>query len=186
MALKNNFTIIQYRTEFWKLLDHLKLQGPSAEIGVAEGRFSAHIISWDQVTAHYMVDAWKQLDQRGDGGNPQEWHSNNYREALERTNNYSSKRIILYGLSENMIKFIPDNNLVFAYIDADHSYEGCLRDLNAIYPKVATGGIIAGHDFLNLSYGVHDAVCGFAKEKQLLVHTVPDVDESMSSFWMQK
>jgi len=40
-----------------------------------------------------------------------------------------------------------DDSLDFVYIDADHSYEGCMRDLKWWAPKVRQGGIIAGHDY---------------------------------------
>ncbi len=43
----------------------------------------------------------------------------------------------------------PDEYFDWIYIDADHSYEGCKRDLNAWYPKLKKGGMFCGHDFLD-------------------------------------
>lgn len=40
-----------------------------------------------------------------------------------------------------------DRSLSFVYIDGDHSYEGCRRDILAWAPKVMRGGVIAGHDY---------------------------------------
>ena len=40
-----------------------------------------------------------------------------------------------------------DDSLDFVYIDADHSYDGCMRDLKLWQSKVMQGGIIAGHDY---------------------------------------
>ena len=37
----------------------------------------------------------------------------------------------------------------FLYVDARHDYCGTLADLRDYFPKMKTGGIIAGHDFLN-------------------------------------
>lgn len=52
-----------------------------------------------------------------------------------------------------------DNTLDFVFIDADHSYEGVRRDVDAWLPKVKVGGVIAGHDFRNgFGFGVVDAV----------------------------
>lgn len=39
-----------------------------------------------------------------------------------------------------------DESLPFVFIDADHSYEGARSDILAWLPKVAKGGILAGHD----------------------------------------
>ena len=43
--------------------------------------------------------------------------------------------------------FIPeDESLDFVFIDADHSYNGVMRDVEAWAPKVRKGGMIIGHD----------------------------------------
>lgn len=54
---------------------------------------------------------------------------------------------------------IVRSDLAAVFVDADHSYEGCLRDIHAWYPKVRAGGMIAGHDFGGESFpGVTKAV----------------------------
>lgn len=40
-----------------------------------------------------------------------------------------------------------DGSVDFLYVDASHSYDGVLRDLVAWFPKVRTGGVIAGDDW---------------------------------------
>lgn len=55
--------------------------------------------------------------------------------------------------------FYEDNSLDFVFIDADHRYEGCKKDIEAWYPKVKDGGILAGHDYVPIkNYGVIEAV----------------------------
>jgi predicted O-methyltransferase YrrM len=51
-----------------------------------------------------------------------------------------------------------DGILDLVFIDADHSYEGCLRDIHAWLPKVKRGGWICGHDYANKSGEVKKAV----------------------------
>jgi len=177
--------MIQYRHELVKLLDLFDLPRVVAEIGVAEGWFTKDILKWN-LDKLYLVDAWKHLEQTGDGGYAQEWHDGNYQQVLERTKPFGDKVVILKGLSHEMAEHIPDESLGLVYIDADHSYEGCMRDLESYYNKVVDGGIVAGHDFLNLSYGVNKAVKQFCEEMKIEINVVPDEDDSMSSFWFIK
>jgi len=44
-------------------------------------------------------------------------------------------------------KYFPDNSLSAVFIDADHSYDAVMSDLETWYPKVKPGGMLAGHDF---------------------------------------
>ncbi len=51
-----------------------------------------------------------------------------------------------------------DASVTLAFIDGDHSYEGCARDIAAWWPKVKPGGQIAGHDYSHEYPGVMQAV----------------------------
>ena len=57
-----------------------------------------------------------------------------------------------------------DESVDFLYVDASHTYDGLLRDLFAWYPKVKTGGLIAGDDWCfsdRGELGVRHAVTDF-------------------------
>lgn len=182
---------IRYRTQFGQLLIHLGLTGDAVEIGVAEGRHSEVLIRQLAITKLYMIDAWDHLNQSGDGGYPQSWHDNNLKESHERVESFKEKAVFLKGLSRQMIREIPDDSLVLAYIDGDHSYQGCLNDLTDIYQKVKTGGVIALHDYLNFSYGVNAAVKSFLIKNDYYPHidlqvTEEDGDLDMVSCWFVK
>jgi predicted O-methyltransferase YrrM len=53
---------------------------------------------------------------------------------------------------------VPDGDLDFVFIDADHQYEPVKEDIEAWYPKVRNGGIVAGHDYSVHHKGVIRAV----------------------------
>lgn len=59
-----------------------------------------------------------------------------------------------------------DESLDFVFIDASHRYEDVLDDLNAWFPKVKKGGILAGHDYPSWE-GVVRAVNEFFESKLL-------------------
>ena len=61
-------------------------------------------------------------------------------------------------------KLYADNSLDFVFIDANHSYEFVKDDINAWYPKVKKGGILAGHDYDRSWPGVIQAVDEFILE----------------------
>jgi hypothetical protein len=66
----------------------------------------------------------------------------------------------------------------FVFLDSDHSYEGVSRELDAWWPKVVNGGVLAGHDHIPQFPGVIQAVREFFGGKASLV--------SKSSFMMRK
>jgi hypothetical protein len=177
--------MIQYRQELNKLIELFDLPRVVAEIGVAESWLTKDILKWG-LEKLYLVDAWIQLNQTGDGGFPQSWHDENYNKMLERTKDHQDIVVVLRGLTHEMAKHIPDESLGLVYIDADHSYHGCMRDLEIYYNKVVDGGIVAGHDYLNMAYGVNKAVNQFCEEMGIEVNLIPDEDESMSGFWFIK
>lgn len=53
--------------------------------------------------------------------------------------------------------------LDFVFIDADHSEEGCAKDIEAWLPKLNPNGLLCGHDYDNPYYdfGVKRAVDKF-------------------------
>lgn len=181
---------ILYRTQFPELLEHLGLKGDAVEIGVAEGRNAAVLIASHVIEKLYLIDNWSWLDQSGDGSHPQAWHDNNLKEVHERIEPFKEKAVVLKGMSATMIKQIPDDSLIFSYIDGDHSFSGCFSDLLNVYSKVKSGGVIALHDYENLSYGVNKAVRKFLVENNYNIddlHTTEeDGDLAMVSCWFIK
>ncbi len=76
--------------------------------------------------------------------------------------------MIFCGTSQRVAHEFPDAKPDMVFIDADHSYDGCMGDINTWLPKMSVGGIVAGHDYdpLGISWpGVYLAVNNrFGKE----------------------
>jgi len=52
------------------------------------------------------------------------------------------------------------------YVDADHTYEGCLGDIEAYYPLLTSGGVMFGDDYTEIK-GVNKAVQEFCARYKL-------------------
>ena len=65
-------------------------------------------------------------------------------------------------------QLFEDNSLDFVYIDADHKYEAVKADIATWFPKLKSGGIMCGHDYIERShieeFGVIPAVHEFVAE----------------------
>lgn len=53
------------------------------------------------------------------------------------------------------------------FIDGDHSYEGCRDDIRAWFPKLRPGGVMIGHDYIDVWPGVIRAADEFVQEHGL-------------------
>lgn len=83
--------------------------------------------------------------------------------AYERLEKYKDRIEFVYEPSTEFAKTISDETLDFIFIDADHSYEGALRDFESYYRTVKTGGLFSGHDFT--LPGVNKALNEFFKDR---------------------
>lgn len=148
-------------------------EGPviGAEIGVFAGDLSSRLLSREGLTL-YMVDSWA-ADGKDYAPNSDDFHANLNRSqqdtCLARTQAVTAfageRATILIMPSDRAAKEVPDHSLDFVFIDADHSYEGCKRDIEAWYPKLKDGALLSGHDYENPdfpSWGVKRAVHEFA------------------------
>ena len=144
------------------------------EVGVREGNnFDKMLIP--NIKAAIGVDIWRDTDQTGQNDNLYDQHvlDLQYREAFNKYLPQNRVRLVR-EFSKNAAKFFPDETFDFIYIDADHTYEAVTEDLEAWFPKVKVGGVIAGHDYISredtirlghsVPFGVIEAVSDFRKK----------------------
>lgn len=140
-----------------------------AEIGVKKGEFSEQLLTgWDGFL--YMIDTWEHQELGYiDPANVSDIeHAANLDAAIARARQFPGRYEIIQEYSVEAAALFEDGSLDFVYIDANHGYEPVLADLNAWYPKVKSGGIVAGDDFVNNKHNrfecrVRDAVLEFIK-----------------------
>lgn len=149
-----------------------------AEIGVFYGDLSRRLLQRNDLTLH-MVDAWAGSGESYDGDSD-DFHatlSQDQQDECERlaksVTAFAGDRAIVHkAFSHEAASKFDANSLDFVFIDADHGYEGCKRDLHAWWPVVKSGGVFSGHDYENTQFpkfGVKRAVDEFAQEFGLTV-----------------
>ena len=167
------------------LLPFLPKEAVGAEIGVAEGTFSAAILEKARPTELHLIDPWSHLEPGSDLLEGRELlaaaagaqleappansegdvlydkvvaqFANDPRVRLHRQYSYKAAA----GFAEGYFDFV--------YIDGNHHYEFVLRDLEDFAARLKPGGLLFGHDFFEDAfareehYGVIDAVGTFVK-----------------------
>ena len=81
--------------------------------------------------------------------------------------------------SFNAVRHFKDNYFDFIYIDADHTYNACLKDIEDWYPKVKGGRFLLGDDYrvatlrTGVKFGVIEAVKTFTQKNNLSFFELP-------------
>lgn len=121
-----------------------------AEIGVFKGEYSEVFCKTSPDLHLLLVDPWRAYKgyRLGDQKTMDIYHGM----AMERLAPYSNFSVIR-KFSVEAAKDIPDESLDFVYIDAAHDFVSVVKDLDAWTPKVRTGGIISGHDYVMRGMG---------------------------------
>ncbi len=130
---------------------HLEKEGfkIGAELGVQSGAYAAETLQlWKSCEKYYLIDVWKHQVNYKEGANvPDDQQEKVYQSALTRTEPFKNKIVVLRMLTSEAVAHIPDGTLDYVYIDARHDYCGVHEDIMNYWPKVRSGGIVAGHDF---------------------------------------
>lgn len=137
------------RAELWSAFIQRIAARTVAEIGVYRGAFAAELLgSCPSIETYYMVDPWRHLEDWNKPANREdETFERFYAEAMKRTRDHESRRVVLRGRTTEVLDRIPDGRLDFAYVDGDHTLRGITVDLVRVHQKVRVGGWIAGDDF---------------------------------------
>lgn len=172
----------QTRNALPYLMTRLELTHRAVEIGVWKGDFAAHILEHcPLLTSLYLVDSWAHRDGYADPMNlPDAQFDKLYEGVLQRfaTN---ERAHIMRGTSVEMADELWRGGYEFdcVYIDADHGEASCATDIEAWWPLVRSGGILAGHDYLDgerggAVFGVKTAVDRFVAEESLTLHVTKE------------
>ena len=118
-------------------LTHLHLIDPystSPYKGNSEMSFEQYIAKYQQITGEFSEAGF----------------TNFYNQVYKSVENKFKprKNVTLHRMTSSaFFNKNPDIELDWVYVDGDHSYEGCLHDLEASLPHINKGGMIMGDDY---------------------------------------
>jgi hypothetical protein len=169
---------VKYRDDLADLINSMDLKA-GAELGVRHGIFAEHLLTNTNIYL-YCIDIWKQLPDYKDVANdPDNVQEMIYRETLAKLARYPGRYKVIRKLTTDAVLEFQDNQLDFLHIDANHSYGPALRDMQDWVPRVKTGGLITGHDYIDgethgCDFGVISAVTEFFKDKPHTLYTTSE------------
>ena len=199
-----------HRNDLIKNLTNLIGNGKGVEIGVFKGEFSKHILNnWGGTL--YMIDVWRPLGNEYEDASNHKEHIDAYQQTMENIKGFEDRGIMIRSTSEIASNMFQDNSIDFIYIDANHAYDYVKDDIKFWFPKLKKGGILSGHDYLDIDwynepihhpsgkdhyiytangfyngvFGVNPAVDEFCNENGYEVKITSD-DDFFQSWWIIK
>jgi len=141
-----------------ELINNEKLKSV-VELGIGKSQTFGYLLTHCPNAVIIGVDQWKKLPERKVPGAEtyESWDMELLKtRAHDLVNQHPTKAIVFDMTTTEAVKHVKDESIDLLFIDADHTYEGVMNDIQNWLPKVKEGGYIYGHDidWLSVIYGV--------------------------------
>lgn len=164
-----------------------------AEIGVYCGEHAELLLAnWPGTL--WLVDPWRHqpLSVYNDQSNhsDEDFEKCIMPEAMNRLARFGNRARVLRSFSVDAAADFRDSEFDFVYLDANHSRAAVLADLRAWTPKVRSGGMVAGHDYIDynredgMGLGVPSALAEFSLGRSIELHVA--FDETWPTWYFMK
>ena len=159
-----------YQEQISTYLNKAGLKGDGVEIGVYKGDSAAKWLKYWEGKYLFLIDPWRhQSDDYFDlCNNSDEEQEKIYQEVVGRFSPYYMRSQIIREFSHEAVDRFSEESLDFIFIDGNHKFESVLQDVKIWWPKLKSGGVLAGHDYFDgfmpphTVFGVRTAVDFFA------------------------
>ena len=147
------------------------------EVGVLWGKNLDNMSKGHHRVLCFGVDTWGDSEEFG-ANDAQRDMGACYKRARSLMN--SRRNVVLLRVPSLVAAgFFPDGFFDLIYIDANHVYDRVKEDMGAWWPKVRTGGVLSGHDYMEneingVRFGVIEAVNEFIARHMLDLHVTTD------------
>ena len=172
-----------------KLLELMPKNSTCAELGVGKGNFSKLILEIAKPKLHFCVDLWGPIaiNVQGNYYTDQETWDQRFQEIQEKFKDYNVQ--FVRDMTYNLPNYCEPKTLDWVYIDGDHTYDGCMKDLQSVKNLIKDDGMILGHDYRPAwrkrpDWGVVESVNNFVEENNYYLTVV--TQETFPSFIITK
>lgn len=154
--------------------NHMSLAGTAVEVGTHRGEFASEFRRRWNGSNVVCVDIWDRFDRTQDDlllskpDGDREGDFTAARDAMSAAASPGRGFRLIRGESTSVANTFSDESVCFVYVDGDHRRSKVLRDLISWWPKIRSGGILAGHDWTGeWEHDVRSAVESFCKANQI-------------------
>ena len=153
-----------------------------AEIGVYEGEYSEHLCRSNPDAKIYGVDSF--VPYNGYNDYKLKKTINAYHEKAKKISDTYKNYVLIEKFSMDAVHEFKDKSLDFVYIDANHQDPFITDDIKYWSRKVRSGGIISGHDYVELrhkghpEYDVKKAVKKFVKDNNIKIWFTTSLEDA--------
>jgi hypothetical protein len=157
----------QGRDDLASLFSELEFR-VGVEVGVERAFYSEVLLKANPDLTLFSVDPWKSHRAYRDHTSQKKLDAF-YEEAKVRLSPFGKRSRILCSYSLDATDHFRSGSIDFVYIDANHCFDPCMLDIIHWSPRVRSGGIVAGHDFVRrppqgyVDWGVIKAVTAYAQ-----------------------
>jgi len=141
------------------------------EVGVELGRYARLICEINTQMKLWGVDPYEKYEDYREYADQAEMDGIYEFMLNEMSSPIKHKKFeIIRKRSEDAVKRFEDELLDFVYIDGNHEFDYPLRDIEAWWPKVKTGGILSGHDYVrvqHMEFTIKDALEEFTEKNNI-------------------
>jgi SAM-dependent methyltransferase len=146
------------------------------EVGCKEGRTTAFLLEHCPDLRVIAIDPWIAMPKQGGKAGGETYEAWDFK-AIEadfwnRVEPWADRLSFHRKTSLHAADSVDDESQGLVFIDAAHDYDSVLEDIAVWRPKVAPGGILAGHDFQHNFPSVMEAVAD--SFNLMVVQVAPD------------
>ena len=107
------------------------------------------LTKWKSCQSYKLVDPWEHQENYSDSANvDQKAQEKNYEQTKATLRQWANITEFFRMYSIQAAQKMKKESLDFVYLDARHDFCAMMEDLEAYWPLVTPGGILAGHDYM--------------------------------------
>lgn len=145
--------MLKYRSDLAGLFQSKNVLGKGVEVAKSNFAEFSKIILSKYLGYLYLVDPWATQDfEILDDIKNLEDHEANYLLCQQNLIDYVGRYTQVRSHSTVAASQMENESLDFVFIDGNHKYQYVKQDIASWFPKVRQGGIVSGHDYLNVNW----------------------------------